>query len=650
MMAVNPLAPPSKKRKIGSKSETQFVPKPAKLSSNRIDKKTSKSIKKTKTIKDKTETQLKTPQKLNDESFNKKAKFSKTDKKGVHTGFKKGNDKKNASGNFKNKSDNLEDIKDWAKFKKEKKELKLKRKQTRAKEGFDIILKAKSIGEELRKKTIKGGEQARIQLINELHSLLKGHYPRFVLAHDTARLVQWLLKYSSNIVIQQIANELVPITVTMMQSKYGIYCVKHLLKYGSSEVKTQIVSAMLGNVVKLASHAVSSSILENAYSKWATPVQKRYFIQEFFGDLYKQSKDDNVKHLRDTYQTNPSLKLATLGATKANLLRILSKSLLDSSLVQTVLFQFLSDCSEEDRAEFISQLAPHVVIISNSKDGARVAMNCIWNGKNKDKKVIMKAMKEHIVDLSKHEHGHSVVIALLDAIDDTVLLHKIILSDILKNAKDLAINEWGRKVIFWLVTPADTAQFHPVFISELDQGRTSSNCKKPTETRRQEILDYSVSPLLELVIQDTQFWLSTASLTTLMTAILKTGTGDILEKTYNNLVDAITNPEWTVQDKEKEVLGIEHPGMHMMLKKLIQHDKINSEKEIPTFSNALVQKLDKVLSVWLTLNRGCFLLVAIFENGTKEVRKPLKKLLKNYLDLLKKQKTTGAKILLNKFE
>lgn len=59
----------------------------------------------------------------------------------------------------------------------------------------------------------------------------------------------------------------------------------------------------------------------------------------------------------------------------------------------------------------------------------------------------MKALKEHLVELSKHEHGHCTVIALLDSVDDTVLLHKLILTEILKNAKDLAVNEWGRKVL-----------------------------------------------------------------------------------------------------------------------------------------------------------------------------------------------------------
>lgn len=59
---------------------------------------------------------------------------------------------------------------------------------------------------------------------------------------------------------------------------------------------------------------------------------------------------------------------------------------------------------------------------------------------------MMKALKEHIVELAKHEHGHCTVIALMDVVDDTVLLNKIILSELLKNAAELAVNEWGRKV------------------------------------------------------------------------------------------------------------------------------------------------------------------------------------------------------------
>lgn len=145
-------------------------------------------------------------QKQNKKAIGCESKFTKTTK-GDPTNIKEAK-LKSFSAKNKTKTKQVqkpEKVEDWGKFKRQKKELKLKRKQT--KNAFDVIIKAKKIGENLRRKSLKGGEEKRSQLINELHNLLKGkvHYPKFVLAHDTARLVQWLLKYASNIVIQQIS-------------------------------------------------------------------------------------------------------------------------------------------------------------------------------------------------------------------------------------------------------------------------------------------------------------------------------------------------------------------------------------------------------------------------------------------------------------
>lgn len=181
--------------------------------------------------------------------------------------------------------------------------------------------------------------------------------------------------------------ELIPVTTEMLQSKYGKFCVKRILKYGSPEIRSSVIKQFYGHAVKLTSHSVSAAIFEYAYSTFASSLAKQHLIQEFFGDIYKSSKDDSVKHLKDVYTKSPEMKTAALSATKANLLKVLNKDLLDSGLVQSVLSQYLAECSAEDRTEFISQLVPHIVILSNSKDGVRVAMQCIWHGTNKDRKV-----------------------------------------------------------------------------------------------------------------------------------------------------------------------------------------------------------------------------------------------------------------------
>ncbi|KAF2897689.1 hypothetical protein ILUMI_08483 [Ignelater luminosus] len=553
--------------------------------------------------------------------------------------------------NYKSNNSNTEKT-NWNEFKMKKKELKMKRKQ--AKGMYDVVVEAKKIAEALRVKHLKGGNEERNKLVNQLHGLLydKDHYSKLVLSHDMARVVQYLLKFGSENVRNNIAKELIPVSVDMLQSKYGRYCFKNMLKYGNGETRSAAINTLYGHAVKLTSHVVSAANFEYAYSTWASPQQKQHLIQEFFGDMYRQAKDNTVKHLRDVYKDSPSMKNGVLSATKANLSRILNKDLLDSQLVQSVLHQFITECSNEDRTELISQLSPHVVIISNSKDGARVAMNCIWHGSNKDRKIIVKALKEHTLDLCKHEHGHCTVITILDAADDTVLVNKLITSQILTHAKELATDEWGRKVLLWLTSPADHTHFHPIFIKELEDGRQTSTSKKEVPIRRKELLQYCSPDLLKLIHSDSSFWLSTASVAFITVSVLKSGTNEEdFTSALESVAKVIVDSNWKIKEEEKDIMGIEHAGLHMILKKLAQHDKMISETCNSSFGKSVLDLIsDETIKIWLTLNRGCFLLVTIYENGTESVQKQIKEKLKSHLSFLKKQKSSGAQILLKKFK
>lgn len=73
------------------------------------------------------------------------------------------------------------------------------------------------------------------------------------------------------------------------------------------------------------------------------------------------------------------------------------------------------------------------------------------------------------------------------------------------------------------------------------------------------------------------------------------GSGDALEKAYNSIIEVISNIEWKIKEKEESILGIEHAGMHMTLKKFIQYDKINLENGNKTFGEALLKNLDNDL-------------------------------------------------------
>lgn len=71
---------------------------------------------------------------------------------------------------------------------------------------------------------------------------------------------------------------------------------------------------------------VAAPVLEYMYSKCTSASQKSMLQQEFYGDMYKQDKERNVHSLYDVFQMTPSMKGAVLSAMKANLSRILDKS------------------------------------------------------------------------------------------------------------------------------------------------------------------------------------------------------------------------------------------------------------------------------------------------------------------------------------
>lgn len=538
---------------------------------------------------------------------------------------------------------------DWLEFKKQKKELKEKYKAKRFSNVYDISIAAKQIGEKLRRSDCSMLE--RKKLILKGHDLLKTHYNRIILTHDMSRIVQWILKYCEADIRQDIYQEIKPSLLSMIESKYAKNCVKVMLKNGTKELRHEIISACYGNIVKFMSHSVSASLLELMYSTWATDLEKTHFKQEFYGDMYKHAKDKNIETLSDTFKAAGDMKTATLSAIKGNLTRILNKKFFNSTLVHSVLLEFLNNCSLEDRAEMIVTLRSSIVELSQTKLGSKVAVICIWHGTNKDRKIIMKSLKEHIKTVAISEHGYLVLLALFDSVDDTVLLKKIIFSEIQNDLTDIALNDNGKHVILYLVARRNSHYFPPSIVKYLEQGDNNAASKKPANVRETEIVEIVSDSLLEAVTTDTPIWMSNSSIAMVTLAILKVGAKEKLKKAFESISEFITNPESRINEGDNKHKPVEHAGLHMMLKKLIQNDKELQEKNESGFGEVLVNHLQtNIIEEWIECNRGCFLLVFLLENETTSTINTLLSKLKPMMNALKLKTNPGAKILLKKLK
>ncbi|EDV47614.1 protein penguin [Drosophila erecta] len=430
---------------------------------------------------------------------------------------------------------------DWNKFKKEKKDLKLKRKS--AKDTYEISKEANQIHEKLRCRRTENKDK----LVEQIYKVLNvgDTISKVVKAHDTARVIQSMLKYASPALRAEISEKLLPFTVDMCQSKYAQFCVQRMLKYGAPATKSKLVDSLYGHIVRLAGHNIGSGLLDTMYQS-ATPKQRTFMRQEFYGDLYRKAKDSNVKTLSDTYKEATNMKASILGSVKANLDHVANKQLVDSSLVHAVMLEYLRACDEdeeklEETVTAFAALVPHML---STKEGSEAGVICFYKSTPKNRRAIIKNIKEHLLKIATHEHGHVFLISLLNALDDTKATKKAIYDHLHGDLKALMSNQYGRRVIQWLVAPGDTTCFHPEFIRTVEEGLAFG--KKEKELRRKEILEQIEAPIAQSIAEDAAFWLSNSHIGLVTGDILNHIQGESYEKAASALAQVVAQPEWRI--------------------------------------------------------------------------------------------------------
>lgn len=230
--------------------------------------------------------------------------------------------------------------------------------------------------------------QNKDKLVEQMYKILNvgDTISKVAKAHDTARVLQCMLKHATPALRAELSDKLMAHAVEMCQSKYAHFCVQRMLKYGSPATKGKLVDALLGNVVRLSGHNIASKILDHIYLN-GTEKQRRYMRQEFYSDLYKKSKDDDVHTLSDTYKDAANMKASIMGAVKANLDHIANKNLVDNSLVHAVILEFMQATDEEKLEETVTALAPLIPHMLTTKDGTEAAIICFYRSTPKNRRV-----------------------------------------------------------------------------------------------------------------------------------------------------------------------------------------------------------------------------------------------------------------------
>jgi len=390
------------------------------------------------------------------------------------------------------------------KTKKEKREEKIEKK-SKFDSNYPLVREAKLLWVKI--KEIKLSKEERAVLVQELSNKLKGHILEIVLKHEASRIVQSLLKYGSEEQKLNIFSELKGHEIVISKNQYGRFLILKLLKYGNEEQRSNIIKSFYGKYVQLVSHKESSSVVEYIFAEIATPIQKTAIVEEFYGPEYRLFKSEVPRTLEDIIAVSPNKKDSILTFLSKTLTKIISSKgdrLTSLTLIQHLLVIFFKHSSPEecvDMAETLSELLTPMV---HTREGAIVSHYTISYGSPKVRKAIVKSFKEFFSKLALQEYGHLAIVRLLDVVDDTLLLTKSVLNELIPILPESAVHKQGYLWIMHILAPYSLQNFSETTVGLLTQTMKSSHgveaqiSKKDRSQRRKELLDYISPKLLEL--------------------------------------------------------------------------------------------------------------------------------------------------------
>ncbi|CAO1604959.1 Pumilio y domain member 6 [Xanthoria calcicola] len=521
-----------------------------------------------------------------------------------------------------------------------------------AKPNADSIARSKKLWERLRRKSHVPLDE-RKKLVAELFDIITGHVKDFVLKHDSVRVVQTAIKYANRDQRKMIAKELKGEFRNLAESRYAKFLLGKLLVHGDKEIRDLIVPEFYGHVRRLIKHPEASWILDDVYRGAATSQQKDYLLREWFGAEFaifkSEGKENATSVLESILAQNPEKRKPVMHALHDLINQLIQKKTTGFTMLHDAMRQYMLNINpgSEEMTEFIELLKGDeegdlLKNLAFTSSGAGVVSMALAHGNAKDRKLIVRAYKNLFSQLAHDEHGHQIILAAYDVIDDTVLTSKSILPELVGKSADpdetqtealtTAINHKFARIPFLYLFANRRDSFMDVterrLLDTVHRTRTETSKKDPA-TRRKELIAHMSPPLLSLIANNAATLVQSSFGCQFMMEVLP-GAGSNRAPALKAVVALVHSESSEVQE------ALKTPAAGRLFKTLVQggpydtqHQRIKIAEPALGFHNLFFEALqgnDQVLD-WATSDNS-FVIVGLLEAEGFENKEKLRKILK----------------------
>ncbi|KAF2668104.1 ARM repeat-containing protein [Microthyrium microscopicum] len=515
-----------------------------------------------------------------------------------------------------------------------------------AKPNADEIARAKKLWERLRLKSHVQKDE-RQKLLTELFEIITGRVHDFVFKHDSVRIIQCAVKYSTIARKKEIARELKGTYIELAKSKYAKFLLAKIITEGDNETKAMIIPEFYGHIRRLINDPEASWILDDMYRSVASKSQKAIMLREFYGPefaVFKSAEPTKVSaDLSTILKASPEKRTPILQYLHERINQLVQKKMTGFTILHDAMLEYFLNISPESE-DFTAFL--NLVIGDNNEEeadllknlaftssGSQVVCYALAYGNAKQRRQILKAYKDVYEMLAFDKHGHQVLLTAFEVLDDTreikvrvynelVLLTKTATADDQDHKIiNLATNQIGRaSLLYPFMGPSGRLLYPDVanFMKKIQDIRSTTS-KKDESVRRSELVE-QLSPLCMHTIETRPDDLINRFGCPFISEIFIAGLGDKAAA-----CKAIAD---LCQGDLSEESHISHsPFAAKTLKLLIQGGPYDTkaEKVIPLdpplhFADTLLDVIEPQLSSWVT-GDGIFVVLALLEAQWKDEKR-----------------------------
>lgn len=465
-------------------------------------------------------------------------------------------------------------------------------------------------------------------------------------------MIQTALKYANIDQRKMVVRELKGEYKTLAESRYAKFLIGKMLVHGDDETRDLVVPEFYGHVRRMMKHPESSWIVDDIYRGIATPSQKATMLREWYGAEFALFKSDGKgpvsADLQQILAEHPEKRTPIMRSLLDLINLLVQKKTTGFTMLHDAMLQYFLNVQQggEEMKESIELLKGDeegdlLKNLAFTKSGARLVCLASAYGNAKDRKHILRTYKETIQALAYDAHGHKVLLAVYDVIDDTVLVSKSVIPELAgKDPKSESQQQLllaatthlnGRIPLLYpfcgkakAILPNEDLKL----LDEIHRIRITTSKKDP-EVRRKELVASLSPPLLSLITSHAKDLISTSFGCQFITEVLLGSTSTEGREPASRAVAALANGS----DENQALL--EQPAAGRMLKTLVLGGRFNTATKaievvepLLGFHAFLYERIKDDVIHW-AVGSNSFVVVGLLEasgfSKTDELRKILSK-------------------------